>query len=140
MEIMRASEVEIDELVEAFNQAYSDYYIPLKSTREDLEAHIRSNDISLADSFVAFYGKILGFSMSGIRGSEGWVGGMGVVPGSRGKGIGKTLLEKQLDNYGEIGVKTVHLEVITQNDRAKALYEKAGVMDAPFVEIRSFRL
>ncbi len=131
MDIIAASELDIDTLVEVFASAYSDYFVPVKSDRQAFEDHLLHNDIDLGHSFAAIEGggrdtRVVGLVLSGIRDDKAWVGGMGIVSEHRGKGIGLALMEGQLDNLDRIGIKHVQLEVIGQNEAAHKLYRKLG--------------
>ena len=130
MDIIPASDLDIDTLVEVFAKAYSDYAVPIKSDRQTFEEHILYNDIDLGHSFAALEDEVtlhaVGLVLSGIREERAWVGGMGLIPDHWRKGIGLALMERQLDDLAAIGVKAVQLEVIEQNDPAHALYRKLG--------------
>jgi len=130
MEIKRANEVKIDELVAAFTAGFSDYIVPIDTSREKFIAHIHYNDIDLARSFAAIDdGNTVGLTLSAIRGKMAWIGGMAVIPEHRGEGISKQLIEKQLQDLKEAGIEVVLLEVIDGNDKARELYIKTGFRD-----------
>jgi ribosomal protein S18 acetylase RimI-like enzyme len=131
MDIIPASDLDIETLVDVFAQAYSDYFVPIKSDRQGFEDHLLHNDIDLGHSFAAIDGideelEAVGLVLSGIREERAWIGGMGIIPGQRRKGIGLALMEKALDNLSSIGIKRVQLEVIEQNEAAHALYRRLG--------------
>lgn len=52
--------------------------------------------------------------------------GMGLLPEWRGRGIGRRLLEATLAQARRSGFKRIELDVYADNQRAIALYEKAG--------------
>jgi len=52
--------------------------------------------------------------------------GMGVLPGFRGRGIGRRLLAASLDDARVKGLSRIELEVRADNDAAIAFYESAG--------------
>lgn len=52
--------------------------------------------------------------------------GMGILPGYRGKGIGRRLLSAVLDHAKKFGLEKVELTVYHTNTDAIALYEKLG--------------
>ena len=64
--------------------------------------------------------------MLGIRGDEGWIGGMGVATAHRRAGIGEALMRAVLDEAQARRVRRVRLEVLEPNDAARLLYEKLG--------------
>lgn len=56
---------------------------------------------------------------------RGWIGGFGIAPSHRGRGLATVLMSDQLDVARESGVRRVQLEVLTQNWAARS-YERAG--------------
>ncbi len=52
--------------------------------------------------------------------------GLGVLPEWRGRGVGRRLLEATLAKARRAGFKRIELDVHADNQRAIALYEKAG--------------
>jgi ribosomal protein S18 acetylase RimI-like enzyme len=58
----------------------------------------------------------------------GWVGTLGVLPESRGQGIGKALLQRAFASFWERGERRVALAVDAENDTgATRLYESVGM-------------
>lgn len=115
------------ELLDLFNRAYSDYLVPLGLDLATLGRIVESSDIDLAASPVAeLEGAPVGFALLGIRGHEGWIGGMGVVPEERRRGLGAALTEAALEEARVRGVRIVRLEVLEQNEPAILLYARLG--------------
>jgi hypothetical protein len=52
---------------------------------------------------------------------------MGLVPEARGRGRGKTLVQRALDAAGDIGANRIMLGVDQRNRFARAIYEEAGL-------------
>jgi len=52
--------------------------------------------------------------------------GMGLAAGWRGRGLGRALLERALDEAARAGVTRVELEVFASNEPAVALYRASG--------------
>lgn len=75
-----------------------------------------------------------------IRGDEGWIGGVGVVPAARRSGVGETLMRGVHDEARARGLRRVWLEVIVENTGAFALYEKLGYRTVRDVEVWSLPL
>jgi ribosomal protein S18 acetylase RimI-like enzyme len=128
--LVPAAAVELDALVELFNGAYSDYHVPLQLDRGSLEFTLDVCDIDLDASRVALTddGQPAAFSFLALRGDEGWIGGMGTVPRHRRQGLGEAALRAALDVARDRGASS-RLEVIVENDGARALYEKLGFDD-----------
>ena len=55
--------------------------------------------------------------------------GMGLAPESRGHGLGRRLLEEALDLAFANGFERIELEVFASNQRAVALYRRAGFVE-----------
>jgi len=58
--------------------------------------------------------------------SELWVDSIAVASAARGRGVGTKLLEAAFQAAADGGYQTIGLEVIDQNPRAQALYERLG--------------
>ncbi len=131
MQLVPAAAVELDALVELFNDAYSDYVVPLRLDRSSLDFTVDVCDIDLAGSRVALAdgGEPAAFSFLALRGAEGWIGGMGTLPAHRRQGLGEAALRAALDVARDRGADSVRLEVIVENAPARALYEKLGFED-----------
>jgi len=125
--IVAADSVDLDALTALFNGVYSDYFVPLELDRAGLELTIDICDIDLGASRVAVEdGEPAAFAFLGLRGDEGWIGGMGTVPSHRRRGLGEAALTEVLDEARGRNAKSVRLEVIEQNEAARRLYEKVG--------------
>jgi ribosomal protein S18 acetylase RimI-like enzyme len=125
--IVPASELGLAELAELFSAGYEDYYAPIHVDRVGLEFMVGAWDIDLDASRVA---KVedsgAGVVLLGIRGSEGWIGGLGVVKRRRRSGIGEALMRAAIAQAHDRGVRELRLEVMQQNERAIPLYERLG--------------
>jgi GNAT superfamily N-acetyltransferase len=109
--IVPASALELGELAALFTAGYEDYYTPIRIDRVGVEFMVGAWDIDLDASRVAsLEDSSAGVVLLGIRGSEGWVGGLGVVPPLCRRGVGEALMQ----------------EVIQENERAIPLYERLG--------------
>ncbi len=127
MRLVPADSIGFDALVRLFNEAYSDYAVPLRLDRAALEFTIAVCDIHLAASRVALDdGEPAAFAFLAIRGDEGWVGGMGTVPERRRQGLGAAALSAAIDEARGRDVTSLRLEVLEDNAGARALYEKLG--------------
>jgi RimJ/RimL family protein N-acetyltransferase len=100
---------------------------PLDQVRKFVRENIRSNTVqfvALAEDAVVGWCDVLPKPRPTMRHSG--VLGMGVVEGHRGRGIGRALLGTALQAARAKGLTRVELSVRTDNERAKALYEKFG--------------
>ncbi len=125
--LVPADSIDFDALVRLFNEAYSDYVVPLRLDRAALQFTIAVCDIDLAASRVVLEdGEPAAFAFLAVRDDEGWIGGMGTVPERRRHGLGEAALSTTIDEARRRGVASVRLEVIDDNAPAHALYEKLG--------------
>jgi ribosomal protein S18 acetylase RimI-like enzyme len=118
----------IEELAALFNTGYEGYVVPFRVEPEQLRGMIEAWQIDLSRSRVAV-GK--GVALLGIRGERGWVGGLGVVPPARRRGLGRALMEAVLAE----APRDVTLEVIVDNEPAIRLYESLGFARVRLLEV-----
>src|SRR5262245_60423833 len=84
-------------LADLFNRGYSGYVAPVSLNAEQLAAMIALQDLERADSAVIRVdGAPAAFAFLGVRGRRGWIGGMGVAPEFRGRGLGRVAMEAVL--------------------------------------------
>jgi len=134
--ILPADRVPLTALVSALNRAYSDYYYPIYVTPSSLHAMLARDDIAPANCAVALEDdEVVGMGLLGMRGTAGWIGGMGVVPHRRQRGIGGRLLRTLIANARALSIQTLRLEVIEENQHAHALYQQHGFRDVRFLHM-----
>lgn len=134
IEIRRLEADQLDELVDVQNDIFSDYIVPMRSSRQFFLDFQRSVGGEIRDVLVALSdGRIVGYANPVIDGREAWIGGLGVAPRMRGKGIGTRLMLEAEGLCRDRGVGEVYLEVIEGNAKAQRLYERLG-----FVQTRKF--
>lgn len=122
-----ASAIDFQALVEAFNNGYAGYTVPVQLEADLMQRHIRQNNIDLDASRVAQVGdEVVGVGLLARRGDQGWIGGMGVAVSHRRQGIGRQLMLALLDSAREMALRRVLLEVIEGNDAAYKLYLELG--------------
>lgn len=123
-----ASSLSSGELADLFTDGFSGYYVPIRADAAAIEGMTRSWDLDLDASRVAFGddGRPLGFALLGVRGRRGWIGGTGVVPAARRRGVGDAVMRAVLDEARRLGLDEVWLEVLVQNEPARRLYEELG--------------
>jgi len=134
VEIRHLDPEQLDELVEVQNEIFSDYIVPMRSSRQFFLDFQRSVGGDVRGVLVAVAGKrIVGYANPVIDGQEAWIGGIGVVPGMRRRGIGTRLMLEAEAVCRDRGVRELYLEVIEGNDPAQRLYERLG-----YAETRRF--
>ena len=140
--ITDTSQMSMAQLAEAINAAFDDYYVPVNHTALTYAAMCRQFDLDLAQSVVlreASSGKLAGITMLGLRDNRGWCGGFGVTSAFRGQGASRWLAEALIERGRSLGLQSLQLEVMVQNERAIKTYRRAGfqvvrdlvVMSAP---------
>ncbi|GAC1421220.1 MAG: hypothetical protein NVSMB64_30080 [Candidatus Velthaea sp.] len=89
--------------------------------------HIERNTIDLSRSpRWTLGGSLSGVALLGFRGQRAWVGGFGVVPEFRGRGLARRYLHDVISICRDAGAETLELEVLVRNGPAIALYKRGG--------------
>ena len=127
LRLTATAELGFDALAALFNEAYQGYDVPMHVDPGAVAFMHETFDLVPERSCLAWDGdRPVGLVFLGVRGTRGWVGGMGVTPAARRRGIGERLMRQVIDHAREAGVRTLLLEVLETNTGAKALYEKLG--------------
>ena len=88
-----ASAYTMQELTSIYNQARSDYLVPMQMTPVQLAEHLRRYDIALEASCVAEEdGQPCGLGMLGVRDDRAWITRLGVLLSHRRKGAGHLIV------------------------------------------------
>jgi GNAT superfamily N-acetyltransferase len=125
--LRRLSAHQIDALVAAQNDIFADYIIPIRSSRDFFVEFMRSVGGRIDNIIVALSGdEIVGYVNPVVDGPEAWIGGLGVVPRMRRKGLGKALMAAAEELAKTKGAEEIALEVIEGNLGASRLYEELG--------------
>lgn len=127
----KMTELSIDEAVALWNRSFEGYVVPITLTVEAYLRRMVMEGMSPEKSFAAYDGDLaIGQVLNGFRRiggkTVGWNGGTGIIPEYRGKGVGRILMERNLELYREEGADLAVLEAFRQNTPAVRLYEKAG--------------
>nr|MDP9106671.1 GNAT family N-acetyltransferase [Candidatus Eremiobacteraeota bacterium] len=94
---------------------------------ESFRAHVERNAVDLARSRRwTVDGALSGVVLLAFRGERAWIGGFGVVPEFRGRGLARSYLGETLAIARASGANSLELEVLTHNAPAVRLYERAG--------------
>lgn len=134
IELVPASSVERTVHAAVFNEGYSDYLVPFHIDEAALANIVDVWDVDLHRSRIALQaGEPVGFANLAVRGSDSWIGGVGVVPSARRQGIARMLMEAVIDE----APGNVSLEVIEENVAASTLYEQLGFADTRLLEVWS---
>lgn len=118
-------------ILTAFNEAFSDYVVPLKLTEEQLAGKFRRENINLELSAGAYDGdQLAGFILHGAEtrqnGTAAYNAATGVIPSYRGQRLTRRLYGAILPTLRAKGVREISLEVITTNIPALKTYKEMG--------------
>lgn len=124
-------EVSVEELLEAFNAAFEDYFIPLQLSVEQLAFKLQVDEVALEYSVGVFdKDKLVGFILHGIAEHQGkltaYNAGTGVIKAYRGQQLTSQLYEYILPLLQSIGLQYSILEVIQENKAALQVYQQIG--------------
>ena len=119
------SATDFDAIHATFNEAFSDYFVPLTLTREQLAEMLRRRGWAPERSVAAFENeRIVAFTLNGVDGDRAYDTGTGVIPSHRRRGLARRTMEQSFDLLR--GFTTYTLEVLEANERAAALYRSLG--------------
>lgn len=122
-----ASDVPEGDFIQALNAAYADYFVPIHLNTQSFRDLVHQESVRLDASRAALSGgEVVGTALLGVRGARGWVGGVGVVPAYRRRGIARALMDGVIEAGRDLGLESIQLEVITANKPAHALYDGLG--------------
>ncbi|HLL54454.1 MAG TPA: GNAT family N-acetyltransferase [Myxococcaceae bacterium] len=131
MELRTLEDVSVAEIAATFNEAFTNYFVPLRFTEEGMAAKIRGEGIDLRRSVGAFNGgRLAGFILHGYDVLNGvptlYNAGTGVLPAERGRGLTAALYRHAVPLQRAEGIRTHLLEVIDANALAIRVYEAIG--------------
>lgn len=138
-------EVNLNDIVTAFNRGFSDYIIQLQMTEEILTSRFLTLEQNqLEHSFIAYDdNKPIGLMLGGIKDYEGIktlrCGALCVDPNYRKLGVASKLFELHKEEAINNGCKRLYLEVIQGNDRAINFYKKQGYKILSELEYYSYQ-
>ena len=138
VELRPASEFTSSVLAETFTAGYEGYQFPIRIDEAGFTAMAAQSDFDLDLSQVALADDgPVGICALGVRGDQGWIGGLGVVPAARRRGVGRQLMDAVLAAASGVGMRRVSLEVLEPNTGAIALYERLGFERTRMLEVWS---
>jgi ribosomal protein S18 acetylase RimI-like enzyme len=122
---------DFDALVAAFNDAFSDYLVPMQLTAPQLREMCVRRGVVLELSPAEFDGeRIAGYTLNALGTWSGvpsaYDSGTGVVPSHRRRGLARQLLDVSFPALRARGATQMVLEVLEPNERAAALYRALG--------------
>jgi GNAT superfamily N-acetyltransferase len=123
-----ATTVSLEAFAAAFMSAFEGYAAPIAVDAVWLARRVRYEHHDLLNSLIALEGDAaVGTAVLAARGTRGWVGGFGVVPRWRGRGLAQRLMSELVGRARASGLRSLSLEVLQGNTAALRLYERAGM-------------
>ncbi|PRX56452.1 GNAT family N-acetyltransferase [Flagellimonas meridianipacifica] len=131
MEIKSLVGIKHTDILNVFNESFSDYFVPFRLNEEQLKSKMIADQTDLELSVGVFHNqKLIAFILHGwdtIKNRKVvYNGGTGVIPSKRGNGLTKRMYLFSLPVLEKNGVDKIVLEVISQNIQAIKSYEKSG--------------
>lgn len=131
MELKTLESIDVKSILNAFNDAFSDYFVPFKLTEEQLTSKMILDKVDLALSVGVFEdGDLIAFILHGFDNVNNqkvaYNGGTGVIPKKRGSGLTKKMYHFILPILQKKGTDRIVLEVIDKNIQAIKSYKKSG--------------
>ncbi|MDZ4770030.1 MAG: GNAT family N-acetyltransferase [Chloroflexota bacterium] len=126
-----AAHYSYDQLAELYNQARTDYIVPMPMNGRRMAEYVRMYDVRLDESLIARdpSGADAGICMMGVRDRRVWVTRLGIIPERRGLHIGRDLTLALLDRGRALRATHVQLEVIEGNAPAHRLFISLGFVE-----------
>lgn len=131
MELRTLAGISSQEISECFNEAFSDYAVPLHLSPQQLQNKMINDGVDLSLSAGAFEnGRLTGFILNGIGNLQNiksaYNAGTGVIPEQRGQRLTRQLYEFIIPKLEDREIRQCVLEVITTNKPAIFTYQKVG--------------
>ena len=141
LDLRSARSLSTGERAELFTAAYEGYVVPFRMDEATLALMDAVFDLDLDASLVAYRdGAPVGLANLGVRGEDGWIGGVGVVSAARRGGLGRALMDAIHEQARARGLRRVWLEVIVENAAAIAMYRSLGYEHVRDLEVWSVPL
>ena len=131
MEFRTLENTPVQEIITAFNEAFSDYFIRLQLSLETMASKMKAENILLPYSVGAFENeKLAGFILHGYDVIDGvktiYNAGTGVIPSFRGKSVTAAMYRFVIPLLQQQDIHTHVLEVIDNNFPAIKIYNEVG--------------
>jgi ribosomal protein S18 acetylase RimI-like enzyme len=121
--------ISLKTLSETFNQAFGDYQLTLNLSEQQLGNNLNRYGYEPSASIGLFDGsRLVGFVCNGIRHNQAYDCGTAIIPSYRGKGYSHLLIEKARETLKLKKIDFWILEVLSENTRAKKLYQDKGFL------------
>lgn len=123
--------VSLSNLIETYNQAFSDYIVSVQLNKEQFSNKLKGDRVNLNLSVGAYENdELIGCILHGIdeinHEKVAYNAGTGVIPKFRGNQLTEKMYAFILPKLKQEGIRNVFLEVITENIKAHSIYSKIG--------------
>lgn len=123
--------ISTSQVLETFNESFSDYLVPMKLNLDQLETKLYTENINWDFSIGVFLnqdlvGLILHFDDFEKGRKILYNGGTGVIPSQRGNRLTQKMYEHFIPIFQENGIEEIVLEVLAANEKAVKSYAKTG--------------
>ncbi len=134
------NDISYNQIAACFNLAFSDYYLPIQFTGQELQNYFAISGADRNVSYGAFSnGEMVGFIFNSCNIYNNHKAvfdiGTGVVPEHRGNKVFTNLFSYAEQELKKQHIEKYYLEVLQQNDKAISSYQKQG-----FTIIRNFSI
>ena len=124
-------EISYNQITKCLNLAFSDYYIPIKFTQEELQNRFELSGVDKELSYGAFLNnEMVGFIFNSCNIYNNHKSvfdvGTGVIPKHRGNKVFTDLFKLTEQELKKRKIEKYYLEVLQQNDKAISSYKKQG--------------
>ena len=131
MQIKNLSNTNSQSIVDCFNEAFANYFVPIHASAEYLTLRWKGARIDPALSFGVFdKDKIVAFMFIGVDEHYGKLtahnDGTGVIPAYRGNRLVDKMYDRAIPQFKAKSIEQCSLEVIQENTRAINVYERIG--------------
>jgi len=130
MELRRVTAADVDRAsaADALDRVFANYVVPISFAEPAYTIHVEANDVAAASSPIWYDGEgsVVAAGLLGVRGKRGWVGGFGIAPAQRRRGLGKALLAQMVEQAWSLGLDSITLEVLVENAAARKTYAAGG--------------
>ncbi len=118
---------DLETLVDLLNRGFAGYFVPVQLSVTSLLQMIVNDGTDMASSSVVRWdGELVAAAMIARRGWSSRLAGMAVVAEARGQGVGTWLVQRLIEDAQARGERRICLEVISENEPAIQIYQKAG--------------
>lgn len=116
------------QLAQILSHCFENYIVPFVIDGETFGSRFAAEDLSLKHSIIVTHLQHpVALALITRRGQHSRVAALSIRPEMRGRGLGKTLMQRIIADARGRGDRQLSLEVIAGNQAALALYQQAGL-------------